>query len=396
MKICVINTGGTISCVGTPLAPMSAAEFKSAAEDLLLPALTAALPDISLVFETGLRFSKDGPGTLDSTDLTPRDWCIMADYVLAHYGEYDGFLILHGTDSLDFSGSALPFMLNVFDGHGRGVALLSKPVILTGSQLPMFRKTGDGLVLNAGSDAYANFAGALECMPRHIPEVSAFFAGRLFRGNRVLKVNTMRFDAFDSPHLPPLAETGTELTPGAPALPMPEDTVSLDHGPALELARQQMAAIGKAIDSVPVAQIDAFPGYASPGGPAFLARVIDGMAAAGARALVLQSYGEGNFPSGAPGNSEQGANYIALKKAIESGVLVVDSTRVIAGSVGAFHYAAGAWIAEIGAVSARDMTPMAAFAKTMVLMAAAGCHGWNAEVIKRLLGLPLCGELTEG
>lgn len=108
MRICIINTGGTISSTGQPLAPMAADRFARAAQDLLGPALAAALPGDALHFDTGLRFSDDGPGTLDSTDLRPSDWCRIARRVLDLYADHDAFVILHGTDTMDYTGAALP------------------------------------------------------------------------------------------------------------------------------------------------------------------------------------------------------------------------------------------------------------------------------------------------
>lgn len=391
MRICVINTGGTISCVGQPLAPMPAGDFARAAQDLLMPALKARLPALDLHFATGLRFAS-GSGTLDSTDLQPADWCRMAGHVLDHYADFDGFLILHGTDTLDFTGAALPMLLNVAATDGRARALLSKPVILTASQLPLFREGPRGLVLNAGSDAFVNLAGALACMALRLPEVTAFFDGQLFRASRILKTSTTSFGAFSSPHLPPLARLGTAITLHAPALPPPPAHLSLAGPAALALARDQLRAVAGTIDAHPVAQMDAFPARALPSGDAFLAQMIRATVGIGAKGLVLQSYGEGNFPSGAPGDPARGAIRQALAEAEAAGVVIVAASRVLQGSVGAFHYAAGAWLAEIGAVSARDMTPMAAFAKTIVLLSAAAHHGWDRDRVKALIGRDLWGE----
>ncbi|MFN3526554.1 MAG: asparaginase domain-containing protein, partial [Paracoccus sp. (in: a-proteobacteria)] len=181
MRICVINTGGTISCVGRPLAPMPAARFAQAARDLLGGALAAAMPGDRLHFDTGLRFSDQEPGTLDSTDLRPSDWCRIARRVLDLYADHDAFVILHGTDTMDYSGAALPLLLNVFDDLGLARAALSKPVILTGAQLPLFAETPEGMVLNAGSDGLANLTGALASARLRLPEVALFFDGRLMR-----------------------------------------------------------------------------------------------------------------------------------------------------------------------------------------------------------------------
>lgn len=394
MKLCIINTGGTISCVGAPLAPMRPGDFARAAERLLVPALSARLPGLALHFATGPRFG-GGAGTLDSTDLQPGDWCRMAGFILENHSDFDGFLILHGTDTLDFTGAALPMLLNVADMRGAARAVLSKPVILTGSQLPLFRVGAQGLALNAGSDAFANLAGALACMELRLPEVAVFFDGKLMRASRVMKSSTLRFNAFASPHLPPLARLGTALTRHANALPPPAPHLALDDPAALALARKQLQAIARDIDACPVALIDAFPAHAMPGGDAFLARMIRATVGIGAKGLVLQAYGEGNFPSGAPGDPGHGAIRQALAQAQAAGVAITVSTRVPEGRVGDFHYAAGAWIADIGAVSARDMTPMAAFAKTQILLAARRHHGWSREQACALIGRNLWGECSE-
>lgn len=381
MKICVLNTGGTISSVGEPLEPMSADRFAKAAERILGPAIAAKFPSLELQFDIALRFSPEGVGTLDSTNLQPKDWCLIADAVLEAYADYDAFLILHGTDTMDFTGAALPLLLNVFDRYGHGQAILSKPVILTGSQLPLFLDTPDGLVLNAGSDGFANFCGAIEAAMLRIPEVGLFFNGKLFRANRALKTSTRRFAGFDSPHLPPLAEVGIGAWLGhASPLPDPFPDVALTG--QLQKAKDQLLAVTQNIDSYPVVQLNAFPASsaASP-----LAAMIRDTVKAGTRGIVLQSFGEGNFPSG-------GGIREALQEASDSGVIVVDSTRVIGGQVGAFHYAAGAWIAETGAISGGDMTPMAAFTKLMILLSIAEHHGWSRDDLCNLIELSLAGE----
>ncbi|WP_166461947.1 asparaginase [Paracoccus alkanivorans] len=395
MKICILNTGGTISSVGSPLAPMSAARFSEAAKAILTPMIAASLPDMELHFDSSLRFSDHGTGALDSTNLQPRDWCRIADAVLNAYADHDGFVILHGTDTMDFTGAALPLLLNVTDDLGFGRAVLSKPVILTGAQLPMFRDTPEGLVLNAGSDAFTNFCGALACARLRIPELALFFDGKLLRGNRAIKVSATRFAAFESPHLPPLAEAGIGTWPGhASALPGPAAPhLSLDDPEARQMVRDRLSAIDTAIDAHPVIEINAFPARFG-GGSLPLARMIEDAVAAGVRGIVLQSYGEGNFPSGDTGDASQGAICKALKAATQAGVIVVDGTRVIGGQVGEFHYAAGAWISEAGAVSAGDMTPMAAFAKTMILSAAAEYHGWSAATLRAVIRRNLAGECS--
>lgn len=391
MRICVINTGGTISCVGTPLAPLPADRFADAARQLLMPALAASYPQARIDFHPGLPFGPDGRDTLDSTNLQPRDWCVMAQAVLAAYDDYDAFVILHGTDTMDFTGAALPFLLSQFDKLGLGRAVLSKPVILTGAQLPLFRDTAQGLVLNAGSDAFANIAGAISAASLRLPEVALFFDGRLLRGNRALKISSTRFAAFDSPHLPPLAEVGIGCWQGD-AVPLPGPVtpkVALDHPQARRNVQDQLAAIEADLGGLSVVQLLAFPARVA-GSP--LARMIRDAVFGGARAIVLEAYGEGNFPAGDVDDPHRGEVCAALMQAREAGVLIVDTSRVIGGAVGAFHYAAGAWLAETGAVEAGQMTPIAAYAKTLILCAAARHHGWGDDSLRALIRRGLAGE----
>jgi len=400
MKICIINTGGTISCVGDPLAPMSAADFAAASQTILDPVLAEEFPDTTLVYETDLVFPESTTGTLDSTNLQPSDWCLMAGYILDNYADYDGFVILHGTDSMDFTGSALPFLLNVFDAQGFGTSLLSKPVIITGSQVPMFAETTPGdtsdLTLNFNTDAFQNFCGAVACARLGIPEVGVYFDSYLYRGDRVLKVNASEFVAFNSPNYPPLAQYGIRLTQYPDRmLPDPvSSSVSLDNATALAAAQAQLSAISGAIDDFPVMQFNAFPAaYSTTSSTAIIANLITAAVGTGLKGLVLESYGEGNFPSGNPDNAPEGAVYAALKAANDAGVVIVDSTQVIAGTVNDSAYASGAWLPDVGALSASDMTPMAAFTKTMILQAAAAGNSWTADQVKDLIQLNLFGEI---
>lgn len=384
MRICVISTGGTIACTGSPLAPMPADRFATAAQDLLAPSLRASLPATDLHFDTGLRFSDTGPGTLDSTDLRPSDWCRMAGRVLELYDRFDGFVILHGTDTMDYSAAALSFLLNVADGQGRAQATLSKPVILTGSQLPLFIETPQGLVLNTASDALGNLGGALAMTRLRLPEVALFFDGRLMRGNRALKTSTTGFAGFDSPHLAPLAHAGIGIRHGA-AQPLggPASRVqALDHPDAMALVRAQLDAVAQVIDAQSVAQIPAVPAA----GP-LMGHLIGAALHSGATGLILQGFGEGNIPSNP-------ATRQALRDAQAADAVTVIASRVIGGQVGAFYYAAGAWIAETGVIGAGDMTPVAALAKLTVLAAAASHDGWDRDTLRALMQRSLAGECT--
>ncbi|SCY30320.1 asparaginase [Paracoccus tibetensis] len=382
MKVCIINTGGTISSVGAPLAPMPPADFARAAEELLGPALRAALPGVEACYDGALSFA-GGAAALDSTDLRPSDWCRIAGRVLDLYDSFDGFVILHGTDTMDYSGTGLALLLNVPGPFGLPRATLSKPLILTGAQLPLFRQAPEGLVLNAGSDAFANLSGALQAATLRLPEVGVFFDGRLLRGSRALKVSTRRFAAFDSPHLPPLAESGIGIWHGA-ARPLPSPAapkLALDHPDARALVRAQLEAVAARIDALRVPLISAVPADHRADAP-LMARLVEA-ALDGAAGLVLEGFGEGNIPAGL------GAMEAALRAA---SVLVVIASRPVGGRTGAFHYAAGAWIAQTGAIGAGDMTPVAAVAKLLVLTAAAPHHGWDLATLAALMTRSLVGE----
>lgn len=398
LNICVINTGGTISCVGNPLAPMTAQDFAETSQRILNPILQTAFPHTTIHYAPSLRFSQSASGTLDSTNLQPSDWCVMAGYILDHYAEFDGFVILHGTDTMDFSGAGLPFLLNVVDQNGFGAAVLSKPVIITGSQVPMYYQgtEGAGLQLKFNTDAYQNFCGAIACARLGLPEVGVYFDSLLFRGSRVLKINASQFRAFDSPNYPPLAKCGIELEL-APQylLPGPVDkTVSLDNPAALAKAQAQLAAIRAGIDTHPVMQFGAFPArYSAADGSALIADLLTACMAKGLKGLVLESYGEGNFPSGNPDAPQKGGICRALKAGADAGLIILNCTQVFAGTVDESAYAAGAWLPKIGALNAADMTPMAGFAKTILLLAAAAHHGWMLADVKRLLQTNLCGEM---
>jgi len=398
MKIGVINTGGTISCVGSPLRPMTAKEFSDTCTNILNPVIKNEFKDISIEYITDLTFPESKTGTLDSTNLQPTDWCLMANYILQHYTTYDGWVVLHGTDSMDFTGSALPILLSCFDSKGIPTAVLNKPIIITGSQVPMFYQESSqaALTLNFNTDAYQNFCGAIASARTGIPEVCVYFQNHLYRGNRVLKTNASEFNAFSSPNYPALAEYGVEFTLYSEnILPGPVSySVSLDNPTVLQKALDQLNYISGQINKHPVMQFNAFPAwYSYQDSTALIAQLINACVGQGIKGLILESYGEGNFPSGNPDTPSSGAIYQALDTANSSGVIIVDCTQVISGVVNDSAYASGAWLPAAGVLNSADMTPMAAFAKLMILMASAGYNNWNVDVIKDLVQLNLNGEM---
>lgn len=396
MRICVVNTGGTISCVGDPLAPMGAAEFAEASKRILDPVVKGALPEVCLSYETSLTFPESSTGTLDSTNLQPSDWCLLAEWILENYEQYDAFIVLHGTDSMDYTGAALPLLLNVFDRNGFGRAVLSKPVILTGSQLPMYQQVGADLLLNFDSDAFQNFCGAVSVACLRAPEVGVYFDAELMRGSRVVKVNASGFRAFESPNYPPLATVGINVTQSPDeVLPGPVSaSVSLDDPDARALAQQQLAGIRAAVDETLVMPFSAWPAPYSPSqGQAAIANLLTACLAQGVRGLVLQSYGEGNFPSGDPDEPSSGAIYQALAQATASEVLLVDSTQVLAGVVNDTAYASGSWLAQVGALGSYDMTAIASTVKATLVLAAQAGNAWSFADVQRLMQTNLAGEM---
>lgn len=398
MKIAIINTGGTISCVGDPLAPMTAEDFAKTSKKLLDPILQTQFADIEITYLTEVSFPESSTKTLDSTNLQPTDWCIMAKGILDNYADFDGFVILHGTDSMDFTGAALPFLLNSFDGNGNGTAVLSKPVIITGSQVPMYyqESSQSNITLNFNTDAYQNFCGAVASARIGIPEVCVYFQNYLYRGCRVLKTNASEFNAFSSPNYPALAEYGIALTLFPENwLPGPvHESVSLDNSNILEQQQAFVDDINGNIDNFPIMQFNAFPAtYSMSPAKSFIADLLTSVANAGAKGIILESYGEGNFPSGNPDSPSQGAIYQALYAANESGINIVNCTQVIAGTVNSSAYAAGAWLPSVGALSPADMSPMAALVKLMILMTSAENKGWTRAEVQTLLQTNLAGEM---
>jgi len=385
---------------------MSAAQFAAACQANLDPIIKQQFSDLQITYVTDLTFPESSTGTLDSTNLQPTDWCLMASYILSHYAQCDGWVILHGTDSMDFTGTALPFLLSSFSSQGFPTAALSKPVIITGSQVPMFFEdpATSQLSLNFNTDAFQNFCGAVAAAQSGIPEVCIYFENHLYRGNRSLKTNASEFNAFSSPNYPALGEYGITFDVDFEAvLPPPVSyDVSLNNPTVLNGAVSQLDYISANINSYSVMQFNAFPAWyqfnATNGTcSGLIASLINACAAQGIKGLILESYGEGNFPSGNPDTPSKGAAYQALYNANAQGIVIVDCTQVIEGVVNDSAYAAGAWLPAVGALNPADMTPMAALAKLMILLTSAGYtnNNWSLAVVKNLFQLNLLGEMMD-
>ena len=339
-KILLIYTGGTI---GMKLDPET---------QLLKPfnfnQITQEVPEIKK-FGYHIDAVSFDP-LIDSSDVNPAFWIKLAEMIWDSYARYDGFVVLHGTDTMAYSASALSFMLEQ----------LEKPVIFTGSQLPigMLRTDGkENLISSIQLAADQDEAGH----PR-ISEVCIYFDSRLYRGNRTLKYSAENFNAFRSPNYPPLAEVGIHI----------RYNDALIYRPA---AWGRPLHLHMALDTR-VAVLKIFPGIAEP--------MVRGLLSTpGLRAVVLETYGSGN--------SLSDAWFLdALCAFTQAGGVIVNITQCQAGAVDMGAYANGDILKQAGLVSGKDMTTEAAVTKLFVLL---GQYSDNKKV-SELFSVGVSGEIS--
>jgi L-asparaginase len=260
--------------------------------------------------------------------MTPSDWIAIARQVASVYSRFDGFVILHGTDTMAFTSSALSFL---FEG-------LSKTIVVTGSQLPLSYTFNDAL---------SNLTGAIvTAATSEIPEVTLYFDYQLFQGNRAAKVNANQVAAFASLNFPALATVGTEITIQKNLiLPNPPRSISLSEQVNLKALQKQLAEFAESINRFSVIALTLYPGISASTVSAMLNGTQPPISG-----VVLEAFGEGNGPSNP-------AFLAALKTANDADVVLVDNTQVLQGTVNIDAYATGSGLAQAGAISAYDMTP---------------------------------------
>jgi len=279
---------------------------------------------------------------IDSSNMQPAHWQLIADDIAKNYDEYDGFLILHGTDTMAYTASALSFMLSN----------LAKPVILTGAQVAL---------IETHTDARENLIMAiLMAANPNIHEVCIYFNNLLLRGNRSSKINAFSFAAFGSPNFPALAKVG----------------IAIKYRKELLLPKPSTSLNVQQINTISIAQFVLFPGMDL--------HNLEQIILQKPRAIILHTYGVGNAPTSDP------KLLALLTHAKTLNILIINHTQCHKGSVAMHSYATGYALSEHGVISAYDMTIEAITTKLMVLFS----QYQETSQVAALFEKNMCGEVT--
>jgi len=338
ISILIIYTGGTIGMVNDPvtgsLVPINFSD------------LSDQIPELKR-FGYRLNSVSFDPAT-DSSNIEPETWIKMASIIEKNYNDYDGFVILHGTDTMAYSASALSFMLEN----------LEKPVIFTGSQLPI------GMLRTDGKE---NFITAIEIAAARenglpmVPEVCIYFDSKLMRGNRTTKISAEQFDAFDSPNYPALAEAGLHIKFNSSIIKYP-------------VIRRDLTVHRDIVTDVALLKL--YPGIS----PHFVKAVAN---TKGLKAIILETFGAGNAPTFRWFLDELGGF-------INKGGLILNVTQCHGGTVEMGLYETSREMLNAGVISGRDITSEASVTKLMHLL---GRFNSREKVIF-YLNKSLAGEIT--
>ena len=333
-NILIIYTGGTIGMCKSPNGYAPKPQFLQQYLDSIPALHDPSMPKWKLIELSPL---------LDSSNMTVLDWNRIGIVIKDHYDAFDGFVILHGTDTMAYTASALSFSLENLD----------KPVIITGSQIPLFEVRNDGL-----DNLLTSVLIAAE---GRIREVALCFSNKLIRGNRSTKISTTDLRAFSSPNYPLLAEIGSKI----------------NYNDMIPYAPPKKAFHVRELKKIPIGIIKVFPGIQF--------ELFEEIMSESLKGIVLETFGAGNIP-GSPD-----AILPIVRKARQNGTVLVICSQCLKGSVSLGTYETSAALKEAGAVCAYDMTTEASVAKLYYLFSC----GYDAETVKQKMEEDIAGEISK-
>ncbi|WKY08826.1 hypothetical protein Q1695_001756 [Nippostrongylus brasiliensis] len=307
------------------------------------PVKPYALPPVRFMKKRVVYWIVEYEPLLDSCDMTFDDWIRIANDIRKSYDNYDGFVVLHGTDTLAYTASALSFMMEN----------LGKPVIITGSQIPVAEVRSDGM---------ENLIGALIVAGNFdIPEVCVYFNNKLMRGNRTIKLDNAALEAFDSPNMRPLAKMDIKIK-------VNYDSIFRSSNLHSFTVHENLCRDVGLLRIFPSMSIESVSGFLRPP----------------TKGVILQTFGAGNMPT------KRKDIIDALKEAIKRGCLVLNCSQCVKGQVDV-NYATGKVLYDIGVIPGSDMTSEAAMAKMCYVL---GKDEWDYETKRMMLQSNLRGEMT--